>query len=318
MNRLVVTDQSFGVLPEASAVAERLGIVLESHQARTEQETMAVTAGADAVLVQYAPITRAVLAGLAPGATVVRYGIGYDNIDVVAARELGVRVAAVPDYGVDTVADHATALLLSAMRRVVIFDRALRERRRWVDPGSVGPVPSLGSSTVGLIGTGRIGTAVARRLAGFGTTMVAFDPYADQAVAAEAGVRLVALDELLAISDAVSLHAPLTPETHHIIDAAALARLRPTAVLVNTARGPLVDTVALAEALASGRLAAAALDVVDPEPLPADSPLWDAPNLVLTPHVSFYSIESLVRLEALAAQEAERALRGEPLRCPVP
>lgn len=318
MNRLVVTDQSFGVLPEASAVAERLGIVLESHQARTEQETMAVTAGADAVLVQYAPITRAVLAGLAPGATVVRYGIGYDNIDVVAARELGVRVAAVPDYGVDTVADHATALLLSAMRRVVIFDRALRERRRWVDPGSVGPVPSLGSSTVGLIGTGRIGTAVARRLAGFGTTVVAFDPYADQAVAAEAGVRLVALDELLAISDAVSLHAPLTPETHHIIDAAALARLRPTAVLVNTARGPLVDTVALAEALASGRLAAAALDVVDPEPLPADSPLWDAPNLVLTPHVSFYSIESLVRLEALAAQEAERALRGEPLRCPVP
>lgn len=317
MSRLVITDQSFGSVPEATLVAQRLGISLESHQLRTEAEVVAATAGADAVLVQYAPITRTVLAGLAAGAVVVRYGIGYDNIDVDAAAELGVRVAVVPDYGVDTVADHAVALLLSTMRRVVVFDRILRDGRTWIDPGAVGDVPSLGASTVGLIGLGRIGSAVAERLAGFGVTVIAFDPYADPMAAASAGIRLVDLDELLANSHAISLHAPLTPETRHVIDAAALARLRPAAVLVNTARGALVDSTALAEALASGRLAAAALDVVDPEPLPADSVLWDAPNLILTPHVSFYSTQSLARLEALAAQEAERALRGEPLRCPV-
>lgn len=318
MKRLVVTDQSFGALPEATAVAARLGIPLEQHQARSEDDTAAVTAGADAVLVQYAPITRRVLAGLAPRATVVRYGIGYDNIDIEAAREFGVAVAAVPDYGVDTVADHAVALLLGVLRRVPVYDRAVRAERRWVAPGSVGPVVALASATVGLIGTGRIGQAVARRLTAFGITVVAFDPYADAAALRSLGIRLVSLEELLSIADGVSLHAPSTPSTHRIIGPDALRLLRPHAVLVNTARGPLVDTQALADALREGRIAAAALDVVDPEPLPADSPLWDVPNLVLTPHVSFYSDESLRRLESLAAQEAERALLDQPLRCPVP
>jgi D-3-phosphoglycerate dehydrogenase len=179
-------------------------------------------------------------------------------------------------------------------------------------------VPSLASSTVGLVGTGRVGSAVARRLAAFGVRVLAYDPFANAGALAELGVTLVDLDVLLEESDAVSLHAPATPSTHHIIDRRALARLRPSAVLVNTARGSLVDSDALAEALTSGALAAAALDVVEPEPLPPHSPLWTAPNLTITPHVSFYSTESLARLERLAAEEAERALLGQPLRCPIP
>jgi D-3-phosphoglycerate dehydrogenase / 2-oxoglutarate reductase len=254
---------------------------------------------------------------MAPGATVIRYGIGVDNIDVDAARQLGVRVSNVPDYGVDTVADHATTLILGALRKVGTFDRAVRAQRKWVEPASLGEITEFASSSVGLIGTGRVGCAVAARLAPFGFTVIASDPFADRERTDAVGVRLTNLQEVLANCDAVSLHAPLTPETRGIIDASALASMRPTAVLINTARGPLVNSDALAAALVAGHIAGAALDVVDPEPLPADSPLWDAPNLTITPHVSFYSTASMARLERLAAEEAARAIRGQPLRSQV-
>lgn len=312
---IVVTDQSFGGTPHADAVAARTGSVLRGHQARTEAETIDIVRGADAVLVQYAPITPAVLDVLNPGAVVVRYGIGYDNIDVAAAAERGVRVAVVPDYGVDTVADHAVALVYTAARRIMQYDRLLRASRGYVDPASVGSFDELASSTVGLVGTGRIGRAVAARLAPSGVRLLAYDPYAN----AEDldGIELVPLEDLLAAADVISLHAPLTEQTRHLIDDAAIALMKPGAVIVNTARGALVDTDALARGLNTGALGGAAIDVVDPEPLPSDSPLWDAPNLVMTPHVGFYSRQSLDRLERLAAEEAERAVTGLPLRCEV-
>jgi D-3-phosphoglycerate dehydrogenase len=266
--------------------------------------------------VNFAPITGAVLERLAPEALVIRYGIGVDNVDLDAARRLGVSVANVPDYGSDTVADHAAASLLALLRRIPHYDRAIREDG-WTRPTDVGPVAGFGSTTVGLVGTGRIGLALASRLARFGMQVVAHDPYADAERAAEAGVRLVGLDELLTSSHAVSLHAPLTDETRHLINAETLARMRSGAVLVNTARGGLVDSAALAESLERGHLAGAALDVTDPEPLPLDSPLRTAPGVVLTPHAAFYSDDSLAALQRLAAEEAGRHLAGQPLRCRV-
>lgn len=308
---IVITDQTFGATPHAESVAARHHAELRAHQVRDEAETIAVAQCADVLLVQYAPITAAVLDALNPGACVVRYGIGYDNIDVTSARARGIRVAVVPDYGVDTVADHAVALIYAASRRIPQYDRLLRETRGPVAPDAAGIFNEFAATTVGLVGTGRIGRAIAQRLAASGVRLIAYDPYADPA---SAPAELLPLNDVLAESDIVSLHAPATPETRHLIREETLALMKPNAVLVNTARGSLVDTDALAGALTRGHLGGAALDVVDPEPLPPDALLWSAPNVVMTPHVAFYSRQSLDRLERLAAEEAERAILGQPLR----
>ncbi|ONK11859.1 C-terminal binding protein [Streptomyces sp. MP131-18] len=315
MSRVIVTDQAFGDVRHERAVAARFAADFAEHHCTTEDETVGAVRGADVAFVNFAPMTRPVLAALKPGATVIRYGIGYDNVDVSAARSLGVRVANVPDYGTDTVADHATAALLALLRRLSVYDRAIRDHG-WCAPGDAGPLPSFAATTVGLVGTGQIGRAVHARLRTFGFHVLATDPFADPAGGPE-DPEFVDLPELLARSHAVSLHAPATPGTHHLIGPRNIARMRPGAVLVNTSRGALVDTAALADALRTGHVAAAALDVFDPEPLPADSPLRGLPNVLLTPHAAFYSTESLDALQRLAADEAARALAGEPLRCQV-
>ncbi|GAB3227549.1 C-terminal binding protein [Kineococcus gypseus] len=316
MTRVVVTDHAFTDLERERAAAERAGAEFSEHRCRTEAETVEAVAGADVALVNFAPVTAAVLRAMAPGATVVRYGVGVDNVDLDAARAAGVAVANVPDYGSETVADHATACLLALLRKLPRFDRAVREHG-WVDPASLAPLPGSRSTTVGLVGTGRIGSAVADRLAPFGFTVLAHDPYADPLALAARGIGAVGFEELLERSHAISLHLPLTGATRHLLDAAAFARLRPGAVLVNTARGGLVDTDALVEALSSGRLGGAALDVTDPEPLPAHSPLRRLPGVLLTPHAAYFSDDSVADLQRLAAEETARALAGEPLRCRV-
>jgi len=314
--RVVVTDHAFAAVDHERHVAERAGAEFSEHQARTEDEAAEVTRGAAVALVYFAPVTRRVLEGLAPGATVIRYGVGYDNVDVDAASELGVRVANVPDYGTATVADHAAALLLALLRRVPHYDRAMRGAG-WLAPAAVGDVPTLQDAAVGLIGAGRIGLALADRLRPFGPALLASDPYADEDVLREHGVERVALEDLLPAVDALSLHAPANAETHHLVDADALARLKPGAVIVNTARGALVDEAALHDALERGALAGAGLDVFEEEPLREDSPLRSHPAVLLTPHVAYYSDRSVRDLQRLAAEEAARALAGEPLRCQV-
>ena len=315
-DKVVVTDHAFPGLDHERRAAERAGAQFSHHQARTEDEAVEVTRGAAVAFVNFAPVTRRVLEGLAPRATVIRYGVGYDNVDVEAASELGVRVANVPDYGTATVADHAAALLLALLRRLPHYDRAVRGSG-WIAPAEVGDVRALGGATVGLIGTGRIGLALADRLRAFGLRLLAFDPYASEDALRQRGVERARLEELLPAVDALSLHAPATPETHHVIDAGALAKLKPGAVVVNTARGALVDEAALHDALERGTLAGAGLDVFEDEPLPEDSPLRRHPAVLLTPHVAFYSDRSVDDLQRLAAEEAQRALAGEPLRCPV-
>jgi D-3-phosphoglycerate dehydrogenase len=311
--KLVVTDQVFGNTDVEEELARSLGVAFSSHQCTDEAETLAATAGADVVLVNLVPITDAVLAGLASGATVVRYGIGYDNVDVEAAKRHGVAVANVPDYGTETVADHAAACLLALLRKLPLYDRAIR-RDGWCQPLGLGSLPGFASTTVGLLGAGRIALSLARRLQPFGFRVLAHDPYADPAAAQDAGAELVELDRVLAESAAISLHAPVTADTRRLVNREFLQKMRAGAVLVNTSRGALVDEDALADALASGRLAAAALDVFDPEPLSPTSPLRDLDNVLFTPHAAFFSDDSVKALQRMATEEAARALAGEPLR----
>ncbi|MFC7404257.1 C-terminal binding protein [Georgenia alba] len=273
--------------------------------------------GADVVFTNFATLGPQELARLAPGAVVVRYGVGVDNVDLAAAARLGVRVTNVPDYGADVVADHAATLAGLAVRRVMTLDRRMRAGEQPI-AAEAGRIRSFAALTVGLVGAGRIARLVGRRLAAFGARIVAADPYADAEALAAEGLTLVDVETLLAEADVISLHAPLTDETRHLLDDATLARVRPGVVVVNTARGGLVDTDALLRALDAGRVAVAALDVTEPEPLPADHPLRTHPNVVLTPHSAFYAEESMARLQSLAVDEGRRALAGEPLRSPVP
>ena len=275
----------------------------------TEDDVIAAGAEADALLVSTREgISRRVLERLPRCKVVSRYGVGLDNVDLVAAAELGIVVTHFPEYCTNEVADHALALSLALNRRVVELDRDLR-RGAWVEHAHAttkilrGPVPALRELTLGIVGFGRIGRAVAARARPFGLAILAADPYVASETIAAAGVEPVTLDELLARADIVSLHCPLTPETRGLIGEAELRRMKSGAVLVNTARGPLLDLPAVTAALASGALAAAALDVVYPEPLPADSPLYGLPNVILTPHAAYYSERSaeVVRRETFEA-----------------
>ncbi|SEE87579.1 C-terminal binding protein [Ruania alba] len=272
--------------------------------------------GAAVLFTNFHPITHRELAALAPRAVVIRYGVGVDNVDLDAAQRLGVRVANVPDYGSNVVADHTVLLIGTLQRRIRELSDRLR-RGEHVTPAEFGSIRSLEATTVGLVGAGRIARLTAQRLQGFGCTVIASDPYVDAAELAAIGVEHVELDVLLRRSHVVSVHAPLTPATEGLLGDPELAAMRPGAILVNTSRGGLVDTGALIRALESGEVAGAALDVTDPEPLPTDSPLRHRDDVILTPHVAFYSNESMIRLQELAVAEGRRALLGEGLRSPV-
>ncbi|WP_375432206.1 C-terminal binding protein [uncultured Friedmanniella sp.] len=316
MTTFVVTDHAFADVAHERAAAQRVGAELAVHQCSSAEATTAAVRGADVAFVNFAPMGAEQLSAMRTGATVIRYGVGFDNVDVDAAQRLGVRVANVPDYGVDIVADHAAALVLSLLRRIPFYDRGIRTST-WVLPGDAGPILSFANTTVGLLGAGRIACSLADRLRPFGFRLIADDPYADADVVAGHGLALVDRDTLLAESHAISLHLPVTPSTRHLVDRELLSHVRRGCVVVNTSRGALVDEGALAEALVEGRVGGAGLDVFDPEPLDASSPLRSAPNTLFTPHAAFYSESSLDNLQRLAAEEAVRAAQGQPLRCPV-
>jgi lactate dehydrogenase-like 2-hydroxyacid dehydrogenase len=242
------------------------------------------------------------------------HAVGYDNVDVPAATARGIPVGNTPGILTETTADMAFALLMAAARRIVEGVDYVRAGswRTW------GPLLLLGhdvhGATLGLVGLGRIGRAMARRAAGFGMRVVYYDPYAvpiqGEVVGGEACGSLA---ELLAQADFISLHVPLTEDTRHMIDAAALGQAKPTAVLINTSRGPVVDTDALYEALAGGQIAYAALDVTDPEPLPADHKLLSLPNCLVVPHIASASRATRTRMATMAAQNLLAGLRGERL-----
>lgn len=317
MKRITLTGATFPGFEAEQAVAKRHNAAFEAKDCKTPEDVVAAATGSDVLLVQFAPVTSEAIAALNPGAAIVRYGIGLDNIDVVAAHRHGVRVAYVPDYATGEVADHSATLLLSALRKLFPLDRSVREGI-WDPVGIAKPMPAFSDSVVGFVGLGRIGRELWARLRPFGFHAVVCDPYvgADEALAL--GVEMVDAETLLSRADAITLHCPLTNETRHFINDTSLARMKPTAVLVNTARGGLVDTAALAAALGRGELAGAALDVFEDEPLAMDCPLRSAPNLILTPHVAWYSAQAAIRVQELAADEIDRHLSARPARCPAP
>lgn len=314
MKRVVVTDATFPGVEKEEAAARAAGAAFERHACKTAEEVAAAVKGADVAVVQFAPLTRAAIAGLAPGATAIRYGVGYNNFDVSALNDHGVKAAYVPDYCTAEVADHTAASILALLRKLPALDASVR-KGDWAAVAVSKPLKSFAETTVGFLGFGRIAQEVASRLAPFGFRFLAHDPYFTGSFPR---LTLTDLPTLLAQSDALTLHAPATLETTGIINAATLAQMQPTAVLVNTARGDLIDEPALAAALSEGKLAGAALDVFQTEPLPPDNPLRKAPNLLLGPHAAWYSDVAVERLQSLVADEITRALTGRGVRKPIP
>lgn len=271
---------------------------------------------ADALICFRIPVDRKALDAAPKLKVAVRSGVGYENFDLAAFAERGIPACNVPDYGSEEVAVHALSLLLALRRRVVFFDRTLRAGYWRGAPGSL-PIGRLSQQTVGIVGLGRIGRELARRACPIFGHVLACDPYIPAEAFAAAGAEAVGLDELLARSDAVTLHVPLTSKTRHMIGRRELALMKPSAVLVNTARGAVVDQLALAEALEAGTIEGAACDVFEREPAPLDHPLFHCGNFIASPHTAGISIESQIDNRTKQAQEVVRVLSGQPPRNPV-
>jgi D-3-phosphoglycerate dehydrogenase len=273
-------------------------------------EVIARTRDADALIISSSPVSRRVMESLEGVKAVMRTGVGYDVIDVPAATELGVVVINVPDIWIREVANHALALLLAWNRRIVTLDREVRGGT-WSGrvPGVV--TGSLHGETVGIVGLGNIGSAFANRIAALETHVIACDPYVDDARFKTLGVERVDLPTLAARADYVSVHALLNAETRGLLNEAFFRRMKPTACLVNTSRGPIVDEAALARALREGRLAGAALDVFEEEPLAADSPLRRLDNVILTPHAAYFSSPAVAQVPQRCGEEIARVLLKE-------
>jgi D-3-phosphoglycerate dehydrogenase len=313
--RAVITDADYPDVPQERAILEAIGAEVVWANLRTEDDLIASLAGADVLLTQYAPLTARVIDALDRCRGIVRYGVGFDTVDVPAATRRGIYVCNVPDYGTDEVSDHAITLLLTMARKVIQLAQGVQNGVWSLEP--IKPVWRLRSRTLGIVGLGRIGAMTAAKAQAFGIRVIAHDPLRPMAYFAERNVGRVELDDLLREADYVSVHAPLSDDTRHLIGERALGLMKPTALLVNTARGGLVDGEALAQALRSGQIAGAAIDVAETEPIPRDSPLLGLENCIITPHAAWYSDESSAALQRLAAEEAVRLLRGEPPRCPV-
>lgn len=315
--RVVVTDYTFPELAQEAEAAKEAGCDFEAFQCRTADEVAQALAGADMAIVQFAPVERRAIAEMAKGAALVRYGIGYDNIDIAAARELGASVGYVPDYCTDEVAEHTCASLLALLRKLAVLDSSVRDGR-WEAVAVATPVLAFRKTTVGFFGFGQIGRAVHARLKAFGFQFAVADPAISESEAQKLGLKILPADDLFKTADAICLHAPATAATKGFVNAERLAAMRRHAVIINPARGALIDEQALADALRNGQIGGAALDVFETEPLPAGSPLRDAPNLILTPHAAWYSEDAIGRLQSLVAQDITNHFAGKGLRKPVP
>ena len=300
---------------EESVLGE-LGVTLVRALGGSPDEVVDSAREADVILAGSLPRFPAeVLKALPRLKAIVRFGIGVDNIDQREAKARGIAVANVPDYCIPEVATHTVALILAAARRLLSASQSAREGRWAVD--AVRPLPPCEAQTVGLVGFGRIAQGVATRLHPFGFRVAAADPAAHESVARALAVEIVPFEALLAKADILSLHVPLTKATRHLLSRQALTQMKTGAYVINTARGGLIDEAALLEALDSGQLAGAALDVFEVEPPAADQPLLHHPRVMVTPHVAWYSERAAIDMRRKAAEEARRFLRGEPLRNPV-
>jgi D-3-phosphoglycerate dehydrogenase len=307
---VLVTDYAWPSLEPERAIFGALGAELLVAETGDEEELIGLAPRADAILTNWKPVTPAVLDAAPRCRVVSRYGIGLDNIAVERATELGIPVTNVPDFCLDEVSDHALALLLACARRIVPFARATRDGA-WRQPPADRPLPRLRGQTLGLVGYGQIARALVPKALGLGLRVMAYTPRLPADALAPFGTATNDLGALLRAADYVSLHVPVTAETRGMIDAGALRRMKPTAYLINTSRGALVDERALHRALAEGWIAGAALDVLAHEPPDPADPLLVLDNVIATPHVAFSSAASIDDLQRRAAGHVAQALRGE-------
>ena len=308
--RVLVTDYAWADLAVEKNVLEEIGVELVAAPDGNEETLARLAAGVSGIMTCWAQTTRRVIQAALPDLKVVtRYGVGLDNIDVAYATAQKIPVAYVPDYCMVDVAEHAMALLLALSRKVARFDRTVREDV-W-DLQACLPLNRLTGRTLGLIGFGRIAREVAGRAAAFGLRVLTTAPSLTPGTTAAGGVEAVTLDVLFETADYVSIHCPSSETTRGLIDADALRKMKPTACLINTSRGDIVDETALADALAGDEIAGAALDVRAKEPPGEGDRLIGMPQVIHTPHAAFYSAESLIELRERAAVETRRVLQGD-------
>ncbi len=312
---VAVVDSVFPNLDPAKEALSRVSAEMREAADKTPDEILKVAADADGVLVTYGQITAEVIAGLNNCKVIGRFGIGIDNIDIAAATEKGITVCYAPVYCLDEVSDHAMALLLTVARKTACANRLVSEGR-WEMPAVV-PIGRLRGKTMGLVGLGNIPQQIVGKAQAFGMNVIAADPYCPDEVFQRLNVTKVELDDLLAQSDYISVHAPLTPETENMFNMDAFKKMKSSAFLINTARGPLVNTDDLAAALDAGELAGAGLDVLPTEPPAANDPIVGRDDVVITPHTGFYSEDALLDLQSTVATDVASVLAGEEPKFPV-
>lgn len=308
--RVLVTDHVWPTVEPERAVLAKIGAELVVAPDAEEDTLASLAKDVDGILTCFAKVTENVVRAAERCIVIGRYGVGVDNIAVDTATELGIAVTYVPDYCVEEVSDHVMALLLAWNRRIVLFDNSVKTTG-WGSVPLTMRMMRLRGKTLGVVGFGRIGRAVGSKAQAFGMEVLAYDPYLSPDVASQHGAKMVDLPALLRESDFVTLHSPATPETHNLIGKAEFEMMKSDAFLINAARGPLIDEDALYDALTRGRIAGAGVDVlVDLEPGP-DHPLLGLDNVLVTPHVAFFSQEATLELEERAAGEVARVLQGQ-------
>jgi len=313
--KVVIADYYYESIHQEQAVMAELGAELKDYHCTTEDEVIAVAEGCDALICQFAPITRRVIETLTNCKVIVRYAIGVDNIDLKAAEEHGIYVCNVPDYSIDEVSNQAIALLLDCAKKLTYLANQVKQGN--CSYTVIKPLFRMEGKTLGLVGFGRIPRLVAKKMAGFGLDIITYDPMVNEQAAKELGVTPVSLDELLERSDYISVHCPLMESTHHMFNKETFQKMKNTAIFVNTARGGVVKEEDLIWALENGEISMAGLDVTETEPIPMDHPLLKLDNAVVTPHAAWYSEEAVKSLQLKVAEEVARVLRGEDPKNPV-
>ena len=314
--KIIKTDGMLGVEAEQMAYLDGMDVEFIEKTLLTEDELIAECADADALMVLREPITARVLAALPKLKVIGRFGVGLDTIDVDAATKAGVQITYVPDSNIDEVSTHALAMILALTRRLKLFDTAVRAGR-WKALADGNGMIRPDRQTLGLIGFGQIGRLTAKKAAAFGYSIIAYDPHMPADRIEAAGAKPVSLDTLIETADVISLHVPFTPETRNILSRDAVARMRPGAMVINVARGGLIDEEALAEALKSGHLSAAGLDTLESEPPSADNPLLQLDNVLLSPHAAHFSTQSYAEVRSKVFADVVAVLKGEKPKYPV-
>jgi D-3-phosphoglycerate dehydrogenase len=309
--KVLITDYEYVNLQYEEEIFAESGLEIEfiKAQCKTEEEVIKKAKEADAILNQYAPLSRRVIETLQHTKIISRYGVGVNTIDLDAAREKGITVANVPDYGIEEVSNHALALLLSMARKITLLNNEVKNGN-WDFKVSL-PIHRFNEQTVGVLGFGRIPRRLIEKAKPLGFKMVAYDPFVSIEDMAAVGVQKMELDELIGETDYLSVHVPLIKDTFHLLNDERFSQMKKNAIIINTARGPIIDEKALVDALEKGIIAGAALDVTEEEPVSKESPLLKMDNVIITPHSAWYSEEAMIELRQKAAKNIVQVLNGE-------